>query len=117
MQDAAWASFALLRNSNICGLLAVWEGQVVMCRGLVRLPPGATPGDADGVLQAVSKVGSQCCTACASAGWPAEAGCAASRQRVVAWAWHTCRCGDLEGLAPPVLVFGSRGGSQPCSFA
>lgn len=58
LQEAAWASFALLRNSNICGLVALWEGRAVMCRGLVGLPAGAT-GNADAVLQAVTQVGGQ----------------------------------------------------------
>jgi hypothetical protein len=61
LQDAAWASFALLRNSNICGLVALWEGRAVMCRGLVGLPQGtqaaAAGGDADAVLAALSQVG------------------------------------------------------------
>jgi hypothetical protein len=34
-RELAWASYALLRNANICGLAVVWDGDVVMCRGLV----------------------------------------------------------------------------------
>lgn len=32
-EDLAWASFALLKNCNICGVFAVWRGKAVMCRG------------------------------------------------------------------------------------
>ena len=63
-QDAAWSSFALLRNSNICGVLAVWEGRAVLARGLVGLPAGAA-GDADAVLAGLTQVCSRskplCC--------------------------------------------------------
>lgn len=57
-QDAAWASFALLKNANICGLVAVWEGQAVLARGLVGLPSGAAvkPGDAAAALAALTQV-------------------------------------------------------------
>ncbi|GAB4817808.1 hypothetical protein N2152v2_004854 [Parachlorella kessleri] len=57
-QDAAWASFALLRNSNICGVVALWEGEAVLCRGLVGLPQNASQPagkDPDALLAALTE--------------------------------------------------------------
>ena len=49
-EDLAWSSFALLKNCNICGLFVIWNGKVVMCRGMV----GSTVAgmDSDLVLSA-----------------------------------------------------------------
>jgi hypothetical protein len=34
-QNLAWSSYALLKNSNTCGMFVVNKGQVVMCRGIL----------------------------------------------------------------------------------
>lgn len=49
MQELAWASYALLRNTNICGLVAFWEGRALLARGLVASAPPPAGGKADAV--------------------------------------------------------------------
>lgn len=34
-QELAWASYTLLKNSNICGVFVVWGDSVVLCRGIL----------------------------------------------------------------------------------
>ena len=36
MQELAWASYALLLNTNLCGLAVFWDGQAVLARGLLE---------------------------------------------------------------------------------
>ena len=43
-RELAWASYALLRNANVCALAVVWQGQAVMCRGLVGAQVAAGGG-------------------------------------------------------------------------
>ena len=49
LQELAWASYALLRNTNICGLVAFWEGRALLARGLVASAPPPAGGKADAV--------------------------------------------------------------------
>lgn len=53
MQELAWASFSLLKNSNICGLVVVWRGRAVLCRGLVGAAV-SSGGGGDAALHAIS---------------------------------------------------------------
>ena len=46
-QELAWASYALLLNTNICGLAAFWDGQAVLVRGLLRVPSLNAPSGSD----------------------------------------------------------------------
>lgn len=48
-QDLAWSSYAVLKNANTCGMLVIWKGKVVMCRGI--LGSSLAGGDVDQVLQ------------------------------------------------------------------
>lgn len=55
MQELAWASYSLLRNTNSSGLLvASSNGKVQVVRGAVRLAAGPSKGQA--VLSDVQKV-------------------------------------------------------------
>lgn len=55
MQDLAWASYSLLRNTNSSGVLvAVSKGNVQVVRGTVRQAAGAKTGQA--VLDDVQEV-------------------------------------------------------------
>ncbi|KAI3432648.1 hypothetical protein D9Q98_004194 [Chlorella vulgaris] len=51
-QELAWASYALLLNTNICGLAVFWRGQAVLARGLLGVPSMATPPAASAVVAA-----------------------------------------------------------------
>lgn len=57
LQELAWASFSLLKNTNSCGLVvATEEAGVIMARG--ALGSGVvTPGQVEASLGAMSKVG------------------------------------------------------------
>ena len=48
-QDLAWTSYALLKNANTCGMMVVWNGKVLMCRGI--LGSSIASKDAKEVLQ------------------------------------------------------------------
>jgi hypothetical protein len=48
-QNLAWSSFAVLKNSNTCGMFVANKGNVVMCRGI--LGAGIAGGEATDVLQ------------------------------------------------------------------
>ena len=48
-QELAWASYALLKNANTCGVFVVSEGEVLMCRGV--LGSAVAGGEAGEVLQ------------------------------------------------------------------
>jgi hypothetical protein len=52
LQELAWASYALLLNTNICGLAVFWRGQAVLARGLLGVPSMATPPAASAVVAA-----------------------------------------------------------------
>lgn len=45
-QELAWASYALLRNTNACSLLVAKDGAVLCARGQWGLPPPAPPAAA-----------------------------------------------------------------------
>lgn len=45
-RDLAWASYAILRNANACGVFVVHQGRVQMCRGVLGSEVDAqTPGE------------------------------------------------------------------------
>jgi hypothetical protein len=55
LQELAWASYALLRNTNSCAVVVFHQGQVAMCRGqLSSNVVGSRQGDMDAVLAAVT---------------------------------------------------------------
>lgn len=53
-KELAWSSFALLKNTNCCGVLLVSGGEVLMARGFLGAS-AVKPGDAPGSLEALSK--------------------------------------------------------------
>jgi hypothetical protein len=54
-RDLAWASYALLNNANICGLVVVSMGQAVACRGILGEGVAAGGGGAEAVLTRASE--------------------------------------------------------------
>ena len=55
-EEVAWASFAVLKNANVCGLCLVVSGKAVFCRGVVGrdvVVPGAP-------MDTLSNVGKEC---------------------------------------------------------
>jgi hypothetical protein len=57
LQELAWSSFALLKNTNSCTLLVLdSKGNAVMTRGATGTQ-AASQGSADAVLAAITKVG------------------------------------------------------------
>lgn len=55
LQELAWASYALLRNTNCCGVVMVREGHVLLARGALGSEV-VTAGNAAASLAAMSKV-------------------------------------------------------------
>jgi hypothetical protein len=51
-QELAWASYALLKNANTCGVFATWQGKIVMCRGI--LGSNIAGGSANATLDAAT---------------------------------------------------------------
>lgn len=107
LQELAWASYALLRNTNICGLAACWEGRPVLARGLLALPGGAPPGGkgdaaAAAVLEALSGDAWQAATAVAASG---QLYCPdrAAIEKAGAAAWPGVPLGAESLLAQPLL--------------
>lgn len=57
LQELAWSSFALLKNTNSCTLMVLdSQGKAVMTRGATGTQ-AASQGPADAVLAAITKVG------------------------------------------------------------
>jgi hypothetical protein len=71
MQELAWASYALLLNTNICGLAVFWRGEAVAARGLLGLPaqPAALTGDKRSIAAAALAALSGTQLAAASSAW------------------------------------------------
>ncbi len=62
LQELAWASYALLRNTNTCGVLVFDGDQAVMARGAIG-PAANADGQATGsqaCLQRLSKARTVC---------------------------------------------------------
>lgn len=53
MQELAWASYALLRNTNVSGLLVWQDGAVLMARG--SLGPARKAADSASALAALAE--------------------------------------------------------------
>lgn len=115
LQELAWASYALLRNTNICGLVACWEGQPVLARGLLAVPGGAA-GSGKGEAAAAAALG-----ALSGDAWQAAVGAAAAGQlycpdraaieKAGAAAWPGVPEGAESLLAQPLAPFEGAGGS------
>ncbi|KAL4423674.1 hypothetical protein ABPG75_000975 [Micractinium tetrahymenae] len=108
-QDLAWASYALLRNTNICGLAACWEGRPVLARGLLAVPGGAASGGkgeaaAAAVLGALGGEAWQAAVAAAAGGqlYCPDRG---AMEKAGAAAWPGVPEGAESLLAQPLLPF------------
>lgn len=55
IQELAWGSFALLKNTNSCGVLLLWKGAVVMVRGSVG-ESSVSSTDPQAALASLSRV-------------------------------------------------------------
>ena len=60
MQELAWASYALLRNTNSSGLLVARGGKTLAVRGAFGLPAAPSRNGAD-ALGSIAEVGPCCC--------------------------------------------------------
>ncbi len=58
MQELAWASASLIKNTNCCGVVVVHRGKPVLARGALGSPV-VQDGPAKATLDAISKV-SEC---------------------------------------------------------
>ena len=96
LQELAWASYALLLNTNICGLAVYWDGRAVLARGqlgeaaLGSAAAGGSKADPSAVLDALR-------AAIAKAG---------------AGGWPCVPAGAESLLVQPLLPFSSSSGSS-----
>lgn len=110
-QELAWASYALLLNTNICGLAVYWDGRAVLARGLLGAAAlgsstGGSKSDPGAVLNALSVAE----PAAASRGWAqAQLYCPdrAAIAKAGAGGWQCVPEGAESLLVQPLLPFGS----------
>ncbi len=116
VQELAWASYALLRNTNICGLVAWWEGKPVLARGLLAVPGGAATGGATGDAAAEAVLGAlsgDAWQAAVAAAVPGQLYCPdrAAIEKAGAATWPGVSEGAESLLAQALLPF-DQGGSS-----
>lgn len=120
-QELAWASYALLRNTNTCGLAAFWDGKAVLARGLLgaaalgaTTPAGGGKGGGDAAAAALAALsGGE--PAAGSAGWRQGALYCPDRgaiDKAGAGAWACVPAGAESLLVQPLLPFGGEGGGS-----
>ncbi|PRW61279.1 required for cyt b6 assembly [Chlorella sorokiniana] len=128
-QELAWASYALLLNTNICGLAVYWDGRAVLARGqlgtaaLGSAAAGGSKADPGAVLDALSVAE----PAAASRGWrqgPLYCPDKAAIAKAGAGGWPCVPAGAESLLVQPLLPFSSSarssssatGGASPQGF-
>eukprot|EP00887_Chlorella_sp_A99_P000104 scaffold16.g104.t1 len=116
--ELAWASYALLKNTNICGLVIVWRGTAVLCRGLLGTAAAAA-GGGDASLAAISRADLPLQAAKAgsnsSSGGSGGSGSAYWEDGGAVWAagaagWALVPEGAQGVLVQPLAASGSSGG-------
>lgn len=114
LQELAWASYALLLNTNICGLTVYWDGQAVLARGLLgsaALGSSAAAGSGkDAAAAAALAALSGAEPAAASQGWRQGAIYCSDRAAIGkagAGGWPSVPAGAESLLVQPLLAFGS----------
>lgn len=117
LQELAWASYALLLNTNICGLAVYWDGRAVLARGqlgeaaLGSAAAGGSKADPSAVLDALSVAE----PAAASRGWrqgPLYCPDRAAIAKAGAGGWPCVPAGAESLLVQPLLPFSSSSGSS-----
>ncbi len=116
-QELAWASYALLLNTNICGLAVYWDGRAVLARGqlgaaaLGGAAAGGSKSDPSAVLDALSVAE----PAAASRGWrqgPLYCPDKAAIAKAGAGGWPCVPAGAESLLVQPLLPFSRASGSS-----
>lgn len=119
-QELAWASYALLLNTNICGLAVYWDGRAVLARGqlgaaaLGGAAAGGSKSDPSAVLDALSVAE----PAAASRGWrqgPLYCPDKAAIAKAGAGGWPCVPAGAESLLVQPLLPFSSASSSSSSS--
>lgn len=116
LQELAWASYALLRNTNICGLAAFWDGQPVLARGLLGAAAlGAAAGGKADAAAALAALGAAE-PAAASKAWRQGAVYCPDRAafaKAGAASWPCVPEGAESLLVQPLVPFGDGAGGSP----
>lgn len=121
-QELAWASYALLLNTNICGLAVYWDGRAVLARGQLGAPAlgsaaaSGSKADPGAVLDALSVAE----PAAASRGWrqaPLYCPDKAAIAKAGAGGWPCVPAGAESLLVQPLTPLSSAGSSGSASSA
>lgn len=121
LQELAWASYALLLNTNICGLAVFWDGRPVLARGLLAAPGAAASSGkgskdeaAAATLAAVGS-GSPSLQQATAAGVPLYCPDSAAIAKAGAASWPGVPEGAESLLAQPLLPLEAAAGSAPAA--
>lgn len=110
VQELAWASYALLLNTNICGLAVFWQGQAMLARGLLATPSGVEGSAGQAALLDALGSGPEGWQQ-ATAGQPLHCPDRAAIAKAGAASWASVPEGADSLLAQPLLCFGQADGS------
>ena len=120
VQELAWASYALLLNTNVCGLAVFWDGQAVLARGLLgaaALGPAAPAGSKSGAATVLVALSGDA----ASSRWKQGAAVycqdRAAIGRAGAGDWTCVPAGVESLLLQPLLPFDAAGTASASSAA